>query len=54
MNRPAISDLILTGGQESDIGQAQALLELTPEGAKALEADKGYYDGPRNLDKSLD
>jgi transposase len=35
-------DLILTGGQESDIGQAQALLELTPEGAKALGADKGY------------
>ena len=35
-------DFILTGGQESDIGQAEALLELTPEGAEALGADKGY------------
>ena len=35
-------DFILTGGQESDIGQAEALLELTPEGAAALGADKGY------------
>lgn len=35
-------DFILTGGQASDIGQAEALLELTPEGAEALGADKGY------------
>jgi transposase len=35
-------DFILTGGQESDIGQAEALLELTPEGAEAPGADKGY------------
>jgi transposase len=33
---------ILTGGQASDIGQADALLQLTPAGAKALLADKGY------------
>ncbi len=35
-------DFILTGGQASDIGQAEALLQLTPEGAQALAADKGY------------
>jgi transposase len=35
-------DFILTGGQVSDIGQAEALLQLTPEGAQALAADKGY------------
>ena len=35
-------DFILTPGQASDIGQAQALLALTPEGAKALLGDKGY------------
>jgi transposase len=32
----------LTGRQASDIGQAGTLLELTPEGAEALVADKGY------------
>lgn len=30
---------ILTGGQRSDIGQGQALLELAPEEAEALGAD---------------
>lgn len=35
-------DFILTGGQESDIGQAEALLQLTPVGAGALLGDKGY------------
>jgi transposase len=35
-------DFTLTGGQSSDIGQAQALLELTPAGVQALMADKGY------------
>ena len=35
-------DFILTGGQASDIGQAEALLQLTPEGAQKLAADKGY------------
>ena len=35
-------DFTLTGGQSSDIGQAQALLELTPTGTEALMADKGY------------
>ncbi len=35
-------DFILTGGQASDIGQAEALLQLTPEDAQALAADKGY------------
>lgn len=35
-------DFILTGGQASDIGQAEKLLELTPEGAQALGGDKGY------------
>lgn len=29
-------DFILTGGQASDVGQAASLLQLTPEGAKAL------------------
>ena len=33
---------ILTGGQKSDIGQAEALLELAPEEAEALGGDKGY------------
>jgi len=32
----------LTPGQVSDIGQAQTLLELTPQGAEAFLADKGY------------
>lgn len=35
-------DFILTGGQASDIGQAEALLQLTPSGAGALLGDKGY------------
>lgn len=35
-------DFILTAGQASDIGQAENLLALTPEGAEALLADKGY------------
>ena len=35
-------DFILTGGQASDIGQAENLLALTPEGAAALVGDKGY------------
>lgn len=35
-------DFILTGGQSSDIGQAENLLTLTPEGATALLGDKGY------------
>ena len=30
------------GGQASDVGQADALLQLTPAGAKALLGDKGY------------
>lgn len=33
---------ILTGGQNSDIGQAESLLELAPEETEALGADKGY------------
>jgi transposase len=35
-------DFILTAGQASDIGQAENLLALTPEGAGALLGDKGY------------
>ncbi len=35
-------DFVLTGGQASDIGQAEALLALTPEGAEAFIGDKGY------------
>jgi transposase len=35
-------DFILTGGQASDVGQADALLQLTPAGAEALLGDKGY------------
>jgi transposase len=35
-------DMILTTGQASDIGQAEALLKLTPAGARALLGDKGY------------
>ncbi|WP_430232753.1 transposase [Nitrosomonas communis] len=36
-------DFILTGGQASDIGQAENLLALTAEGgAVALVGDKGY------------
>jgi transposase len=35
-------DFILTAGRASDIGQAKALLQLTPVGARALLGDKGY------------
>jgi len=35
-------DFVLTGGQASDIGQADTLLEMTPEGAQAFVGDKGY------------
>lgn len=35
-------DSVLSGGQESDIGQAETLLALTPQGAEALGADKAY------------
>lgn len=35
-------DFILTGGQASDIGQAENLLALTKESAAALLGDKGY------------
>jgi transposase len=35
-------DFILTGGQSSDVGQADVLLQLTPAGAEALLGDKGY------------
>ena len=35
-------DFILTGGQASDIGQAENLLALTTVGAGALLGDKGY------------
>ncbi len=35
-------DFVLTGGQASDIGQANTLLGLTPEGAEAFVGDKGY------------
>jgi transposase len=35
-------DFILTAGQASDIGQAENLLALTPEGVGALLRDKGY------------
>jgi transposase len=33
---------VLTGGQASDIGQADRWLELTPEGTEAFVGDKGY------------
>ena len=35
-------DFILTAGQASDVGQAEPLLQLTPQGAKAMLGDKGY------------
>ena len=35
-------DFVLTGGQASDIGQAETLLGLTPAGAEAFIGDKGY------------
>src|SRR5512137_126052 len=35
-------DFVLTGGQDSDIGQAETRLGLTPEGADAFIGDKGY------------
>ena len=39
-------DFVLTGGQESDIGQAETLLALTPKGVQALAGDKGYDSDP--------
>jgi transposase len=33
---------VLTGGQASDMDQAETLLELTPAGAEAFVGDKGY------------
>ena len=38
-------DVALTGGPASDIGQAEVLGELTPEGAEAPAGDKGYDSG---------
>ncbi len=35
-------DFVLTGGQASDIGQADTLLGLTPAGAETFIGDKGY------------
>lgn len=35
-------DFVLTGGQASDIGQAENLLALTTESTNALLGDKGY------------
>ena len=35
-------EFVLTGGQASDIGQAEKLLALAPAGAKAFVGDKGY------------
>ena len=35
-------DFVLTGGQASDIGQAEKLLALAPAGTKAFVGDKGY------------
>ena len=35
-------DCVLTGGQASDIGQADTLLGLTPQGAEIFVGDKGY------------
>jgi transposase len=35
-------DFVLTGGQASDIGQAETLLARTTEGAGAFVGDKGY------------
>jgi transposase len=35
-------DFVLTPGQDSDIGQAETLLALTPEGAEVFCGDKGY------------
>ncbi len=35
-------ECVLTPGQASDIGQAESLLALTPEGTQALVGDKGY------------
>ena len=35
-------DFILTAGQASDVGQGEALLQLTPAGAEAMLGDKGY------------
>ena len=41
-------DFILTAGQASDVGQADALLQPTPAGAEALLGDKGY-DGDASI-----
>ncbi|CAK0770499.1 transposase [Gammaproteobacteria bacterium] len=35
-------DFVLTGGQASDVKQAEPLLALTPEGTQAFCGDKGY------------
>ncbi|MGZ8908127.1 MAG: transposase, partial [Methylobacter sp.] len=35
-------DFILTAGQDSDVGQADSLLQPMPAGAEALLGDKGY------------
>jgi transposase len=35
-------EFVLTGGQASDIGQAETLLALTPEGTQVFVGDKGY------------
>ena len=35
-------NVVLTGGQASDMGHAETLLGLTPEGAEAFIGDKGY------------
>jgi transposase len=35
-------NFVLTGGQASDVGEAETLLGLTPEGAEAFIGDKGY------------
>ncbi|WP_153250708.1 hypothetical protein [Candidatus Methylospira mobilis] len=34
-------EFVLTGGQASDIGQAETLPALTPAGARAFVGDKG-------------
>jgi transposase len=35
-------DFVLTGGQASDIGQAEVLLQMTPAGTESFVGDKGY------------
>lgn len=39
-------EFVLTGGQASDIGQAETLLALTPAGTEAFVGDKGYDADP--------